>query len=967
MIKKIFLLSFLFSSSIFSFSSAAESELILSNTDNFEVKSSHFIQSDSGVISLARNSNIIVTYTDPIFTEKDEEPQLDLSILNSKEEEVFTLQSPKRLLSEEESYDFSSSPEFDTYYKKNKTFFESTNLANDVFTITIPLNFGSGEHVLRTKVTIDGEVKTLEYKFDVSKSPYLFTDSEILIEDGVVFYNAGYTSLLETEKSNKVFIKISDKNDTELFSKELLKTFYAEGSIVLDEEIEVLKNIKQDVTVSIEIFDDSGEIILTQTKSVSPTRASKNILLTIFLGCIALFLILILFLLKKYKMKIPSLVLVLCIAFLSGYISIVYAQSEYCTNKPEDFCQEDIKITHLCSLTETCSVDSVLKKMFSSGTPVVKAASPKAGYTSTDINICSSMNTAPATGQKFYVIADSVGSSWVKKRYSVFEFTKTANSGSAQTIVFDSGERKRNVSSAIYDGNCNVKVINEYKGATSDSRAVRIKIIETGIIDSTMCKSRVVNPDLFQSNGNLISTQSCISGEVRDTFIKGSIVVQPAQFNPIKSWNNHTVNICNFFGYQSGSIPTGKDFYVLTEQTSSWTYISFPIFQFKFGTPNTTYNPSLNNIDAKLYKYNGKKENMPSMTYDGGCNVTFRLYNRGKDTDQWSSGYKLIEVGLVENAVCKDPLLTAQSSYKVESNWLGQTNRAVETETKKIPGGKYENISPFFNNLSNCTSQYACQLSGEWIQSSTGDSCIDCNTDHTGGDVICINGQEYAYSCGLDGTWQTSPTGNSCGSGFSVQCNVNPSSVTIQSGSTSYTDGVTFSANTSNGTAQSLSWKDVSGIQKSTNSTYTLSSISSQGTRSFSVPMTIYATSTDGTSDRDTCSVLVTDENQTLPPGGSGGSAPTATFYFNPNIADSNNQMCSLYLTASNSSSCYLKNRLGTTISLPVPDAVGSLNVQGQNMDVGTYTLFCNPLDNTGAVQIGNSISCYSNPDIREN
>ena len=52
----------------------------------------------------------------------------------------------------------------------------------------------------------------------------------------------------------------------------------------------------------------------------------------------------------------------------------------------------------------------------------------------------------------------------------------------------------------------------------------------------------------------------------------------------------------------------------------------------------------------------------------------------------------------------------------------------------------------------------------EWVSTPTGNTCGECDTSHTEGEIVCINEQENEYTC--SGTnWITTPTGNICGGG----------------------------------------------------------------------------------------------------------------------------------------------------------------------------------------------------------
>jgi hypothetical protein len=215
-------------------------------------------------------------------------------------------------------------------------------------------------------------------------------------------------------------------------------------------------------------------------------------------------------------------------------------------------------------------------------------------------------------------------------------------------------------------------------------------------------------------------------------------------------------------------------------------------------------------------------------------------------------------------------------------------------------------------------------------------------------------------SCGAITTTEDTQPGT-----FSVTCSADPSNVTIPSGSSSYTGNVRFTASPINGAFGIYRWEDIDGNLVGSNSSYTITSIVKTGNPSFSIPITVHATSTDGQTDSGTCSVTVTDAH--IPPSNPpGGATPTARFYFRPDITNGNT--CPLYLTATNIASCQLRNtRSGSMVWSDIA-ANNTINIPGTVPVLkGQYRLWCTGTAQ-GAVEesYGTPQTCSSNFDIKE-
>jgi hypothetical protein len=260
---------------------------------------------------------------------------------------------------------------------------------------------------------------------------------------------------------------------------------------------------------------------------------------------------------------------------------------------------------------------------------------------------------------------------------------------------------------------------------------------------------------------------------------------------------------------------------------------------------------------------------------------------------------------------------------------------------------------------------YVSQVASSAIASCTVDigPPISCDNSYTEGQTECINGQIHAWTCTESG-WQAIPTGQFCG----VSCFPDPSFLTIEEGQTS-TGPVTFYG-WSNDVQPPYEW--VYNGQTSTSETYTINSISSNGQYVRSVPVEVSA---NGVSEM--CSVTVVDQNYDNP---GGINVVPNTFNFTPNIAmpptptqtvlTESDQICPLFLSVDNVASCELRDRLGQTVGESLlSNLENSIEVNGTAIyDVGTYTLWCSPIDDpvTFYEIPSANISCISNPNIRE-
>ena len=822
-------------------------ELVLYSKDNFKIQSDSFIQDESKNISLTKNSNLNISFTNDNKENsfEDTEPKIDLKIFkNDNKDLVYSLKTPNQKINTEIEG-------FNQYLEENKTYFEEVFLENDKINIKIPLNFEGGKYDLILTIEIGDKKLNLDYSFNVSNSAYSFTTSDIIIEDTNVLANIGYVSLFDTDQDNKIVVTLT-KEGVEIFKKESDKKFFNEGSIIVDENIDALSKLKGEVVLKIDIKDIDGQVILTQSKTVDLKKTNSNNIYYIILGMMIALMVILFFVFKtKISKKVIAGLFLLLLIILALFVSSNISAVETCggVNKPADTCLEDIKTTSVCQQNESCSTtDARVRKNFSTGNIITTASSPA----SITVDVCVNMSNLKSN-DNFYVISDSATSAWLKKRYHIFSFKK----GTASTVTFDPGGRKRNVNYATYDGSCKVIVTSVYKGADSNTMGAKVRVIEAGKIEPSMCKSRVVNTDTYENNSNLLSITTCTNSDgttsLSDTYIKGSVYMTPVK-HPTSSWSDQTVNVCDYLGINPADIPSlknqNKGFYALMEQTSSWWQIRFPIFEFKFGN---VYAKSSSLGASQKYYYGAYKENYPSMSYDGSCNVVFRLYNTGHDTDSWTRGYSLIELGLTSNATCRDPLLVDSSSYKYSGK--GLYNGEVEEKTKNdtvIPAynvlwtfvatsttySKYKTIAPFFQSLIVCQSDRTCNLNSVWIESATDNTCEATTTPQQ----VCSCNNTRTNTCTTGGV-ATTTTLNSPQCAFNSYC-----SPTTSLDKTFFT----FTPINRIGNVTYTHSPNVSTLKSSPPYTYIYSTTTTPGTP---LSLTVNLTDSDGSKSNATCSV----------------------------------------------------------------------------------------------------------------
>jgi len=718
--KKIFL-SFAVLATFMLQSTTQAAELILYSQDNFEIKSDAYIQDEKKIISLVKDSNLTITYTnDKDFISEEKEPVVDLRVYKVNEvEPVVTIKSPSKKMSVDEG------PAFQAYLTENSVYFSQSRLDGKNLQLTVPLTFQSGNYRVEATVSVGTKKSVVDFSFTLSDSPYSFTNSSIIIEDTNVLAQIEYISLLKEDTTSKVVVTLTSEGK-ELFKKESDKVFYGEGIISLDETIPALADLTGTAELKVEVLNSNGQVILSDTKMIDIQKSTAVKIYYIIVGVLILLLIALFFILKTKKTKVASVGLAIVFIVAAGSITLtVKAATCQGVAKPADQCLENKVITFACQISNSCSTtDARVRKYFSSGNVVNIISDQKSpGPTSVSINVCTNIGESLADGNAIYVISDSNGSHWQRKRFHVFRFAK----GTAATVSFDPGGDKRNVNTAVYNGSCGVTVSAKYSGGSSNYKNAKTTIVEVGKVTAGTCRARTVNDDSFESNAGMLDREYCgdDNGSLRNTYIAGSVYMTPVK--AARPWDDKTVNICGYLGIDANDIAglksQNKSFYALTEQTSSWTLIRFPVYAFKFGVvykdAKTINQEKKSDAElAKIYRYVAKKENVPSMSYDGKCSVTMRLFNYGDDTDQWSGDYTLIELGMTSNATCRAPILVATASYKYDGEGLNP--KEVENTSKST---KYPTIAPFFAGLGDCKAVSECSYTGTWIAAGTNQDC----------------------------------------------------------------------------------------------------------------------------------------------------------------------------------------------------------------------------------------------------
>jgi hypothetical protein len=899
----------------------ASEKIILSEEGGLTISSDAFVKNEDGIF-LIKNSDLNIIYKYPTLDLEEIEPNFILKIYDeSREDVIYELKTP----------DFSNlvdGQDTDLIFESNQEYFKSTQIYDDKIELLIPLKLETGRYNLILEIDLEyGPVQKIEHTFNVYSSNYIFSNSQLTIENSDFLFNSNYESFGGSEENVTISLSVLDKNLKQVFTKEIDSTLYQNGSISTFENI---PKFKGEHLIKINILNKNKEILFeySETKNI---ESNQGILALIILILVLSTLLIIFIIFKKKKI----LIMIFMFISVSTYFNIsVYAQEEslICGNKPADACQENKTTTSACLVSETCSSPSYSRNFFSTGKPLSEQSQNAwVGPVSVNINICQHIPTlTPRSG--FYVISDAVNSSWITKKYSVFQFVQ----GTPQTITFDPGGDKRNVNYAVYDGGCNVRVSGRYSGKSSDFKRVQTTVVEVGEVTDTMCKSSSVNSGSFNSSG-LVNKQTCSQNS--DFSLDTSIV---NRFSTGKSLNmpsprkwvgpvSVNVNICQ----NISSLPSGNNFYVISDAVNSdWISKRYSVFEFTKGAPKTI-----------TFDRGGKKRNVNYATYDGNCNVeVFGRYS-GKSSNYKMAQTTVVEVGEVTNTMCKGNLYDF-SNY--------QTN------------GSLLNLSGCFNNT--------CTKIGTWIPITTNQICTQCGLPPDNvNDNICIDGFINTYACPYQGSqWKLEPTLDKCS--IAPSCTLGDYSAFIPPGAVTYTINnvpaasgpFTFkigslTAGTSNNGVYTHNYTSINAtkINSVTFGTTTLACPTNSLTLTCPpYPLDHNQCQSDGKMKTYSYTDSVCTRNVTEGPCPSTNTGtPTAIFSFRPNIANTGGT-CPFILSTTNAASCSLQKISGVD-----PIYTGT-STTGFGVGIGRYTLSCT--DSAGASKLMGSASCYSNADVRE-
>lgn len=918
--------------------SFVESASILSTYELFSNNKDTIIQSDgvmkneAGKILLAQKSNLKIVHTPTQDINDGYEPDISITIENPSGEDVFSVQSPKDTISGE------NPDEIEKFLEQNEMFSSHVGVVDSSIVVTVPVEFSAGIYVL--KASFDDLI--LEYEFEAGSGAYTFEDVEIIAEDGRVFIKAPYVSFSPTDDVQNLMITFFDEENNILYDYEEKKTLYESGEIYHDINFD---NKGLPFRIKLKLTDDKGSTLLFYSKKVSDTESPKerDLHVILIVGGLALCVLLLLFI-KYFKKQIPLVILSL---MFFGFSNVQAQAPKTCENKPSAYCLEGEEIDYVCQLSNgDCTKSSNDKLFFSNGVKQNTTSSLVwVGPVNTSVNICNKIGSLD-NGEKFYVLSDSTGSSWTVKRYYIYNFVK----GNSETIMNDTGGRKRNVNYATYDGNCTITTYSKYVGPSSDWKWAKTTIVEVGAIDSGICKSRVVNSDVFAEKGDIVNSPVCANNELQDKFIVESKYISTPP--PGGSWSTKKVDICSPLGLKNQGLidaakGTKESFYFLLEQTGSWIYIQYPVFQFQLGVAK-----NLN------YNFGQRKNNLTHAQYDGDCKVTFYLQYTGKSTKQWDARFNFWEVGFVKDAMCYAPDIE-------KTLWI--------TTYDSIKENYYPDRAPFMIDLRKCFDEESCTLKKEWAEFSTGEICTDCyGTKIPPGDM-CKSVGSFTVSCVVDPT--SPPPGVSS---------------TLKATSYNASSSVVYSWSKPLAYSQSI---NIDGDGPEVTIPTNLLRISGM---SDSIKFNVKATDADGNVAENSCYAIIAprcddtyDEGQficnesinkydqasciasgwQLKPTNllcenEGKDVTVSSFKFDPDTV-SDSGMCKLYLRAENVKSCSLTNRVPTIKTIAVDAGTSTIDIKGtEDYSVGTYTLNC--VGTNDVSQSFGSKSCYSNSKIKE-
>jgi hypothetical protein len=725
----------------------ANADIVLNTSNVFDVTASSYIENKDNKIYLTKDSELVIKINQTIgdvsssTIEFEEYESIDLNILNEKKEVVFSLNNkdPENPLS---------------------NFHKYSTILDNRYVIKVPITFSPGKYtIILNVVDIYSKTETLNQDFFVSGTAYSLEDINVIVEEKTLYGNVKYLSFDENivkDEENKVKITLLN-GDKEVFSKEMNHVFSGSGFININENLTNKIDFKKPLTFNVDVENTNGEVLLSKSTIIQGTAVSYKNTIIIILSIVLVMILFIIFFFKK-RTKIPALIVVSllsfgltvtinantitpeyvnanCQQFGSTSASCVYLTNYLnnlnltnCGSKPQDTCVAGKILTSVCKTDSSCDTSVVentrVMKYFSTGIVVNQKGTSSAG-----VNVCTSLGNL-SSGESFYVLSDKSRSSWIKERYSVYEFKK----GTSATFTNIPYSKKTNVETMSYDGNCNVQLTSRYSGKDSKFKQTNAHILEVGKVSiPSMCKSRKVNSDEFytNNNNNLVSLNNCQNNELFDTFISYGELVDLKSATVWVGPVSVSVNMCTTLG----NMATGESFYVLSDKVnSSWIGQRYSVYEFKKGTSATFTNMP--------YR---KKTNVETMTYDGNCNVRLTSQYSGKSSNYKMAQANIVELGKFSNATCK--------SLVLKDNIFSKT------------GGEYETL-PYCASVSTSVSE--CKNNYKWAPSQTDVSC-DLDDDE-GVSCVCNNRNRV---CTEDGVVST--TTNSVACALSSYCSTSSS------------------------------------------------------------------------------------------------------------------------------------------------------------------------------------------------
>lgn len=262
-------------------------------------------------------------------------------------------------------------------------------------------------------------------------------------------------------------------------------------------------------------------------------------------------------------------------------------------------------------------------------------------------------------GNKFYVVADLLNSSWVNKEYSYTEFVY--GTPSTKEYVAYPGDSKTNVHKVFYDGLNTIKATSQYSGHDTKSSGSSIEIREIGFVDPLVSCRNIPQSEIstmFNQPNNFSSLPLCISANYtlfsNSTQIKGASIYAVSGENVKSHSASLTTNICTASpdNFKSEEFSVPKQFYIVVDSNGTSDVYSkgtglasrYAIFDFIKGVKGyKRFSPD-----------EGKRRDVIEGSYDGNCKITFTgsYASNGSETDHNVQSIKVLEIGLMNSSLC---------------------------------------------------------------------------------------------------------------------------------------------------------------------------------------------------------------------------------------------------------------------------------------------------------------------------